>query len=96
MYDTIDCAEPSSKRQKTDEVQQLFTDIYEIHVDGEQPSKDIKVQIPLLTPVSDSNEVIIVSADENNLIDETSLEILPSKPVKSGANLSFDVSHFSM
>ena len=96
IYDTEDCAEPPTKQSKTDEVRQLLTDIYAIEVVGQQPSKDIWIQFPLSTPVSDDADIAIIAADENNLVDETCLEVMPTKPEKKGNTLAFGVSHFSM
>ena len=84
------------QKTKADRVRQLLTDIYAVDIMGEQPSNDIRVQFPLATDVEDDSDIVIVAADENNLVDETCLEVIPSKPERKGNTLSFDVSHFSM
>lgn len=98
----MESEKPASKTLKSARSRKLLTDIYEIHVSGNrQPSKKIRIQFPLTGTFStdkplDDSDIVIVTADEDHLVDEKSLEILSSKPKKTGDTLSFYVSHFSM
>ena len=100
VYDSVECEKPASKRLKA-EKRQLLTDVYEIQITGKQPTKKIKIEFPLSSSTteadtSDAGDIVIVRADENNLVDESSLVTLPGTPTKTGDTLSFYVDHFSM
>lgn len=74
----------------------LLTDVYQINVEGQQPKKGIKVQIPLCKGMETEEDIAVLAADEKNLETEDSLEVLQTTPKIVGCNLIFEVSHFSI
>ena len=75
----------------------LLSDLYEINVEGSQPTKEITVQCPAIKEfkVVPDSEVVIVTADENDMKDETSLQVVQSAPKVVKGKFIFNVSHFS-
>lgn len=63
---------------------------------GQQPKKDITMQIPLAKGMSADDDIAIVTVNEKTLAAHGSLEVLPGKPKVVNCNLIFEVSHFSM
>ncbi|KAL3867092.1 hypothetical protein ACJMK2_044323 [Sinanodonta woodiana] len=74
----------------------LLTDVFQVSIDGKQPKEKVKVQIPSREDKVKSDDIVIVAADENNLVDEKSLEIIPAKPKRHKGNIVFEVEHFSI
>ena len=73
----------------------LITNVYQINILGDQPNKNVKMQIPLINK-ENINDLAIVCADERSLHKEGSLEILQTEPNIVNGNLVFEVSHFSV
>ncbi|KAK3593768.1 hypothetical protein CHS0354_014306 [Potamilus streckersoni] len=74
----------------------LLTDVFQVSIEGKQPKEKVKVQIPSHEDNVMGDDIVIVAADENNLVDEKSLEIIPTKPKRHKGNIVFEVEHFSI
>lgn len=85
----------NSEIAKEDDSLLLATDVYQINVIGQQPNKNVLVQIPL-SDGQNIDDVVVLNADENNLHADKGLEILPQKPKLVNMNLIFEVSHFCL
>ncbi|KAK3593769.1 hypothetical protein CHS0354_014307 [Potamilus streckersoni] len=74
----------------------LLTDIFQVSIDGKQPKLNVKLQIPSHGVNDKNDDIVIVAADENNLVDENSIEIIPTKPKCQNGKIIFEVKHFSI
>lgn len=91
--------EPQTNPPKKTYHSDLLTNVYQINVTGQQPTKRVKLQIPFCTEVNALEELAIIGANEEMLAkesNESALEVLPSTPQVVGTNLVFEVSHFSI
>ncbi|KAL3867094.1 hypothetical protein ACJMK2_044325 [Sinanodonta woodiana] len=74
----------------------LFTNIFQVSIEGRQPNQKVQLQIPSHEVNVKSDDIVIVAADENNLVDEKSLKIIATKPKCHDGKIIFDVEHFSI
>ena len=76
----------------------LVTDIYQINVCGDQPKKEMMIQIPLSHTHDNENidNLVIVNVDENSLHIDNALDVFPQPPRIVNMNLMFEVSHFCL
>ena len=84
-----------NKTEETTDSDLLITDMYQVNVLGDQPTKNVTMQIPLRGH-ENVEDLAIVCADERLLHKDGSLEILQKEPTIVNGSLIFEVSHFCL